>query len=155
MKKSPQKIQTTEGGRVSGWWRMRSYDHLGLLLCSVALICFFLRVPARSFDPPLDHPLDDSLTAKEIKYIGLTTSSPRPRPLPGSFLSSPPLPPSSSPPSPLLPEALISSIDKQRIRSLSPHSASPSFSLLFCFFLCAVFNPSLTVDACQRCNSIV
>lgn len=48
-----------------------------LLLCSVALICFFLPCsPARSFDPLLDHPLDDSLTAKEIKYIGLTTPPP-------------------------------------------------------------------------------
>lgn len=134
-----------------------------LLLCSVALICFFSRPHAHSFDPLLDHPLDDSLTAKEIKYIRLTTLSsplhhPSPR-LPLSPLSLPPLPPSSSPSSLLLPEASISSIDKQRICFLSLHS--PSLSCLSClpfsfsFFLFAVFNPNLTVDACQRCNSIV
>lgn len=130
-----------------------------LLLCSVALICFFPRSPARSFDPLLDHPLDDSLTAKEIKYIGLTTRFPPPVPSPP--LSTPPLPPSSSPSSPLLPEAPISSIDKRRIRSLSLHSPSLSFfppfpsSFFSVFLLCAAFNPSLAVDACQRCNSIV
>lgn len=47
--------------------------------------------PAQSFDLLLDHLLDDSLTAKEIKYIGLTTPPP-----PVAHTSPPPLPPSSS-----------------------------------------------------------
>ena len=74
-------------GRVSGCWRKRSCDHLGEtapLFCCINLL-FSTRSPARSFDPLLDHPLDDSLTAKEIKYIGLTTDSPL-------SLSHPPLP---------------------------------------------------------------
>lgn len=75
-----------------------------LLLCSVALICFFPCSPARSFDPLSDHPLDDSLTAKEIKYIGLT--------LRHQWLAPHLLPP-------LFPEAVISLTDKQWIGSLS------------------------------------
>lgn len=118
-----------------------------LLLCSVALICFFPCSPARSFDPLSDHPLDDSLTAKEIKYIGLT--------LRHQCLAPHLLPP-------LLPEAVISPTDKRWIGSLS------LLSHLFPFFLPSLlpsllsppllmpgFNPSLAVDACQRCNSIV
>lgn len=65
-------------------------DHLGEtapLFCCINLLFFPLRSPARSFDPLLDHPLDDSLTAKEIKYIGLTTRSPL---IPASPLSLPP-----------------------------------------------------------------
>lgn len=119
-----------------------------LLLCSAALICFFPSSPACSFDPLSDHPLDDSLTAKEIKYIGLT--------LRHQCLAPHLLPP-------LLPEAIISPTDKRWIGSLSLHSHQypfflpsllPSF-LLFPPFLRRVFNPSLAVDACHRCNSIV
>lgn len=85
-----------------------------LLLCSVALICFFPCSPARSFDPLSDHPLDDSLTAKEIKYIGLT--------LRHQCLAPHLLPP-------LLPEAVISPTDKRWIGSLS------LLSHLYPFFL--------------------
>lgn len=123
--------------RGTGGCRNWSCNHLGEtapLFCCINLL--FSRSPARSFDPLLDHPLDDSLTAKEIKYIRLTTSPPNP--------SSP-----VSPSSLLLPEASISSIDKQQIRSLSLQSPSPSFSpffpssLVFCFSSMLYLIPAL------------
>ena len=106
-----------------------------LLLCSAALICFFPSSPASSFDPLSDHPLDDSLTAKEIKYIGLT--------LRHQCLAPHLLPP-------LLPEAVISPTDKRWIGTLSLHSHQypfflpsllPSF-LFFPPFLCRVLIPA-------------
>lgn len=123
-----------------GRWRNWSCNHLGEtapLFCCINLL-FFPRSPAHSFDPLLDHPLDDSLTAKEIKYIRLTTllsplHLPRPlfSPLFGTTASL--LPPSSL----LLPEAFISSIDKQRICFLSLHL--PSLSCLSCLPLSVFF----------------
>lgn len=103
-----------------------------LLLCSnSALICFFSCSPARSFDPLSDHPLDDSLTAKEIKYIGLT--------LRHQCRAAHLLPP-------LLPEAVISPPDKRWIGSLSLHSHQypPLFTsfLFFPPFLCRVLIPA-------------
>lgn len=108
-------MERWEGGRVSGdGGRGVAIVLERLLLCSAALISFFPSSPAYSFDPLSDHPLDDSLTAKEIKYIGLT--------LRHQCLAPHLLPP-------LLPEAIISPTDKRWIGSLSFHSHQYPFFL--------------------------
>lgn len=106
------------------------------MFCGINLLFFFTFPPAYSFDPLSDHPLDDSLTAKEIKYIGLT--------LRHQCLAPHLLPP-------LLPEAVISPTDKRWIGSLSLHSHQypfflpsllPSFLFFFPPFLCRVLIPA-------------
>lgn len=127
-----------------------------LLLCSVALICFLLPCsPARSFDPLLDHPLDDSLTAKEIKYIGLTTP-PHHHHHPFTTTASSLL---FSPRPPFLQQISSGSFLYRFTLIAIPFPFLPFFLISVFFFLFSLlgagFNPSLAVDACQRCNSIV
>lgn len=117
------------------------------MFCRINLLFFSPCSPARSFDPLLDHPLDDSLTAKEIKYIGLTTT-------PLTHL--PPIRRHSLPPS-LLISFLPSSPRPLFLQQISSRSASLSFRshrypfslpsfLCLCFFfllLLLLLPPSL------------